>query len=166
MSNADTPNDVPLLQREFAETLILAARRLRRSIDQLGSVHNVSAAHVDVLMALENFDEGTGQAALAQHLGIGGAALTRLVDRLSAWGLISRIESPDDGRANLVQLTERGAGLTSLLDRRLISHRASVMDRIEPAHLQIALLVLDEVVNRVPSRGHIRLISSCCEHDS
>jgi DNA-binding MarR family transcriptional regulator len=49
---------------------------------------------------------------LAEEMGMTRGAITRLADRLIAKGFIVRTADPDDGRAQTLALTPRGADLT------------------------------------------------------
>lgn len=63
---------------------------------------------------------------LAATMEVDPAAVTRLVDRLEAAGLVTRVADPHDGRSRRVQITaagnavrERGAQLVARANRRL-----------------------------------------------
>ena len=53
---------------------------------------------------------------LAAHLGVTRQAAAQLVDELVAKGYVERRRHPDDGRAQLVQLTARGWACTRAAD--------------------------------------------------
>jgi DNA-binding MarR family transcriptional regulator len=54
---------------------------------------------------------------LAAHLGVTRQAASQLVDELAAKGYVERRPHPDDGRARLVVLTERGWACTRAADQ-------------------------------------------------
>lgn len=63
---------------------------------------------------------------LAAIMEVDPAAVTRLVDRLEAAGLVTRVADPEDGRSRRVKITaagsavrERGAQLVARANRRL-----------------------------------------------
>lgn len=59
---------------------------------------------------------GEGQpTALARQMGMTKGAISKLADRLVARGLVERRADPQDGRAQLLRLTEAGAALVPLL---------------------------------------------------
>lgn len=59
---------------------------------------------------------GEGQpSALARRMGMTKGAISKLADRLEARGLVERRTDPQDGRAQLLRLTEAGAALVPLL---------------------------------------------------
>ncbi|QYZ68575.1 MarR family transcriptional regulator [Neotabrizicola shimadae] len=59
---------------------------------------------------------GKGQpSALAREMGMTKGAISKLSDRLEARGLVARQSDPQDGRAQVLRLTEAGAALVPLL---------------------------------------------------
>ncbi|RKS75634.1 DNA-binding MarR family transcriptional regulator [Motilibacter peucedani] len=56
---------------------------------------------------------------LARHLGVTKQAASQLVEELSRKGYVERTPHPDDGRAVLVVLTERGRACTAAADATL-----------------------------------------------
>lgn len=59
---------------------------------------------------------GEGQpSALARQMGMTKGAISKLADRLEARGLLARQADPQDGRAQLLRLTDAGAALVPLL---------------------------------------------------
>jgi DNA-binding MarR family transcriptional regulator len=62
---------------------------------------------------------GTNSRNLATALGVTPPNMTGIVDRLVKRGLVSRKENPEDRRAHILQVTEKGeAIITNLRDRR------------------------------------------------
>ena len=62
---------------------------------------------------------GTNSRNLAVALGVTPPNMTGIVDRLVERGLVSRKENPEDRRAHILQVTEKGeAIITNLRDRR------------------------------------------------
>lgn len=66
----------------------------------------------DVLMELDKEPSGiVPQAAVQQRILLAQYNLCRLVDRLEREGLVDRKPSPEDGRSNLLVITEKGREL-------------------------------------------------------
>ncbi|MBK8024450.1 MAG: MarR family transcriptional regulator [Chloroflexi bacterium] len=63
------------------------------------------------LLILLDVDSGTQLVTLANRLLVARSTVTRLVNVLEMMGLISRIDDPDDRRAQRVRLTPEGAHL-------------------------------------------------------
>jgi DNA-binding MarR family transcriptional regulator len=53
--------------------------------------------------------------ALARQMGMTKGAISKLADRLEARGLVARQSDPQDGRAQVLRLTDAGAALVPLL---------------------------------------------------
>jgi MarR family transcriptional regulator for hemolysin len=104
----------PSPNREFAFTLVDTARLIRTYADQLGAQYGITRAQWAVMARLERH-EGLNQSELAEILDLQPITLTRLLDRLSAGGLIERRADPDDRRANRLYLTSAARPLLQRL---------------------------------------------------
>jgi DNA-binding MarR family transcriptional regulator len=87
--------------------------------------------------------------ALAGAEGVAQPTMTNLVGRLERRGLVERTTDPDDARAVLVALTDRGR--ERLEERRtvrvaLLDDRLAALDPDERAALHAALPVLDKLI--------------------
>lgn len=75
--------------------------------------------------------------------------ISRLLDRLEKAGYLLREASPDDGRANLLRVTEEGR---ALLKRMWPAYGAAIRrrlgDRLEPAEIASLAAVLRRLVDR------------------
>ena len=101
-------------RREFAFLINDVARLLRTYADQRARQFGMTRAQWAVLARLEH-NEGLKQGELAELLDLQPITLTRLVDRLSASGLIERRPDPDDRRAKRLYLTAQARPLMSRL---------------------------------------------------
>jgi DNA-binding MarR family transcriptional regulator len=80
------------------------SRAHRYQLQQRLSVLGLYPGQELLLMQLWTRD-GQTQSELAQHLGIQQATLTRMIDRMTQSGLLSRKPDPVDGRISRVHLT-------------------------------------------------------------
>lgn len=71
--------------------------------------------------------------ALAEHLGIGLPAASRLCDRLEAGGLLRRTVQPGDRREVHLEITADGQRLLADVTERLSVHLAAAFDDVPPA---------------------------------
>lgn len=85
--------------------------------------HGVSMREYDVLYTLAKCEAPARMGELQQGVLLSQPALSRLVDRLEARGLVARISDQADGRAVRVALTPAGAELQQAVGR---SHARSV----------------------------------------
>jgi MarR family transcriptional regulator for hemolysin len=92
--------------REFGFALNDAARFLRTYADQRARELNMTRAQWAVLVRLQRC-EGVNQSELAEALDLAPITLARLIDKLSAGGLVERRDDDTDRRANRLYLTEK-----------------------------------------------------------
>ncbi len=90
-------------RRELGFLLSDAARALRTVVDQRAREVGMTRAQWSVLARVQR-KEGLKQSDLAAQIDIAPITLARLVDRLSASGLVERRNDPEDRRANRLYL--------------------------------------------------------------
>lgn len=85
-------------------------QRLMCALDrELGAAHDLSASEFEVLQQLEHAEEcSLRMATLAENAHLTQSALSRLVSRLEADGLIERRSCDQDRRSLFVALTDEG----------------------------------------------------------
>jgi MarR family transcriptional regulator for hemolysin len=98
------PDDPNAIVRRLHEAARLLGRRYDRELR--ARLPGMSRARCNVLIHLAQ-NTRINQAALAQTLDIRQPTLVRLLDRLEAAGLITRISDPDDRRAHVLALTAK-----------------------------------------------------------
>ncbi len=108
MSNLTTHelDSPPWLRVE--STLMATARLVRVAFDTRLACLDLNLTQASLLGYVNEFG-ATTQTDLADHLGIGRAAIGSVIDRLQARGLIERRPKPDDRRVWLVAITDTGA---------------------------------------------------------
>jgi len=132
-----------LLRRSVSSTLVVAARRWRRTSHSVLSAYNVSEACAGPLLTANRLGEAVRQVTLAEHVGIEGPSLVRLLDQLCAAGLVRRDEDPDDKRAKTITLTDEGRAVTARMEERLMELRARVLKGVSREDLETTLRVLN-----------------------
>ncbi|CAD6527314.1 MarR family winged helix-turn-helix transcriptional regulator [Paraburkholderia sabiae] len=132
-----------LLRRSVSSTLVVAARRWRRTSHSVLSAYNVSEACAGPLLTANRLGEAVRQVTLAEHVGIEGPSLVRLLDQLCAAGLVRRDEDPDDKRAKTISLTDEGRAVTARMEERLMDLRARVLKGVSREDLETTLRVLN-----------------------
>ena len=111
----------------FAERLELALRGLLElSVGVLSDMEeNVSPSHLRALQALDHLG-GAKVTVLGDALGVPPSTASRISDRLTAAGLITREVAPDNRRATLLELTPAGREILS----DLAGARATALERV------------------------------------
>jgi MarR family transcriptional regulator for hemolysin len=131
------------LRRTVSSTLVVAARKWRRTSHGVLAAFNVSEACATPLLTASRLGSAVRQVTLADHVGIEGPSLVRLLDQLCAAGLMRRDEDPEDRRAKTVMLTDEGRAVTARMEEQLISLRAQALKGVSRSDLEAALRVLD-----------------------
>jgi MarR family transcriptional regulator for hemolysin len=93
-------------EREIGFALNDVARMLRTYADQRARDLNMTRAQWAVLVKLQRC-EGVKQSELAESLDLAPITLARLIDKLTASGLVDRRDDPHDRRANRLYLTDK-----------------------------------------------------------
>ncbi|MDQ0178255.1 MarR family winged helix-turn-helix transcriptional regulator [Bacillus chungangensis] len=87
--------------------LILQLQRLEREPRSYGAAGVLTPSEIHTIDAI-GCDEGVLMSTLASRLGVTKGAVTQLVTRLENKGLVKRTSHPNDSRAVIVSLTEKG----------------------------------------------------------
>jgi DNA-binding MarR family transcriptional regulator len=124
------------LDRHDSDACTLAWQTLRLAHDRVAGRLGAALAN-ECGLAINEFDvllylhahaaEEVRAGALLDAVALSQPALSRLVDRLEARGLLARSPAEDDGRATVVCLTEAGA---ALLARAIGVHARTVYETL------------------------------------
>ncbi len=136
--------NIDALHFAFTGQLQLAGRQWRHIVQTEVTAHGISAAAVEPLLFIRRLG-GVRQVTLADYVGVEGATLVRLVDQLSAAGLVRREVDLSDRRANVLSLTGTGEPMAERLEVELKQLRAKVFADISEADMAATLRVLDAV---------------------
>jgi MarR family transcriptional regulator, transcriptional regulator for hemolysin len=147
MSNLDA------LRRTVSSTLVVAARKWRRTSHGVLAAFNVSEACATPLLTASRLGSAVRQVTLADHIGIEGPSLVRLLDQLCAAGLMRREEDPEDRRAKTVALTDEGRAVTAKMEEELVTLRAQALKGVSRGDLEAALRVLDAFTTDAAGRA-------------
>ncbi|WP_233807355.1 MarR family winged helix-turn-helix transcriptional regulator [Paraburkholderia sp. HP33-1] len=147
MSNLDA------LRRTVSGTLVVAARKWRRTSHGVLAAFNVSEACATPLLTASRLGSAVRQVTLADHIGIEGPSLVRLLDQLCAAGLMRRDEDPEDRRAKTVALTDEGRAVTAKMEEELVTLRAQALKGVSRDDLEAALRVLDAFTTDAAARA-------------
>ena len=102
-------------RREAALRLVETARLLRAVVEQRLKPYGMTRAQFSTLARLDRQD-GQSQNEVAEALEVQPIAMVRLVDQLSAEGLVERRNDPADRRVNRLHITEAGRKRVRALD--------------------------------------------------
>jgi MarR family transcriptional regulator, transcriptional regulator for hemolysin len=141
------------LRRTVSSTLVVAARKWRRTSHGVLAAFNVSEACATPLLTASRLGSAVRQVTLADHVGIEGPSLVRLLDQLCAAGLMRRDEDPEDRRAKTVVLTEEGRAVTAKMEEELVTLRAQALKGVSRSDLEAALRVLNAFTTDAAGRA-------------
>jgi MarR family transcriptional regulator for hemolysin len=131
------------LEERFADALHAAARSWRLAIDRrLKSLGMSQASWMTIAVAAK---AGTpmSQSELADRLGVEGATMVAMVDRLVKAGLVVREPSHSDRRVNHVVVTNAGMRLYDIVKSEAAAVRRELLTHIDPKRLAIATELLE-----------------------
>jgi MarR family transcriptional regulator, transcriptional regulator for hemolysin len=134
--------ELTTLHRNVSSALILAARRWRRTSAAVLLEFNISEACAAALLAANRLDVAVRQITLAEHIGIEGASLVRLLDQLCDAGLARRDSDPEDRRAKIVSLTDRGRTAAVEMEQRLVALHFRMLGDVSASDLETTFRVL------------------------
>ncbi|MGA8049434.1 MAG: MarR family transcriptional regulator [Burkholderiales bacterium] len=101
-----------------------------------------------LLLAIVSRSEGLSQSELASRLGLEGASVVRLVDRLEREGLVER-HTGEDRRVKTIHLRDKGAGVAAEIRKVAAALRGDVFRGIRASELEAAAAVLAKLKARL-----------------
>ena len=128
-------------------TMVQASRKWRKLAQLALAAHGISQAQASALVWVHRLGGGTRQIVLASYIGIEGTSLVRLLDELSASGLLVRKEDREDRRAKTIWLTPKGEHLAEQIETVLAALRERVLVDV-PADDVDATLRLCRAIDR------------------
>ncbi len=137
-------------EREIGFALHDAARMLRTLADQRARDFNTTRAQWAVLVRLQR-REGVKQSELADSLDLAPITLARLIDKLTAAGLVERRDDANDRRANRLYLTEKAGPTLEQLGALGESVMGRALRGLEPKMLATLKQGLDHIRHNLKS---------------
>jgi len=103
------PDDLVELERALTRIshLMTRAKQHDRTVIEAGVA--IDRASAPLLRVLADAPDPVRMGTLADRLAVEAPHVSRQVQRLERAGLVERVPDPDDGRAQRVRITERGA---------------------------------------------------------
>src|ERR1700722_6013615 len=130
------------LRLSVSTALVIASRKWRRTVHEMLSAYNISEACATPLVIAGRLGAPVRQVVLAEIIRIEGPSLVRLLDQLCAANLVRREEDPDDRRAKIISLTDKGPAVTETVEEQLVGLRADVLKGFTRDELATTLRVL------------------------
>jgi DNA-binding MarR family transcriptional regulator len=128
------------------EGLLAAHASLIRRFGAEDVWEDVSMKEYDVLYTLSKCPAPINLSELNRHVLLSQPALSRMVDRLAARGLVERCADPVDGRGVRLTLTEAGRATQRRIGRRHARSVARAMlAELTPAELRELIKITDKL---------------------
>lgn len=131
------------------------SRRWRQTLDAEIKAAGLTDATWRPLLHLHLLGDGIRQKDLAISIGIEGPSLVRILDTLSAKGLIQRSEDPADRRAKLLTLTPEGRVVVERVHETVVAQDSELLDPFtdsEIAQMSDFIMRLEQSVGKMRRR--------------
>jgi len=134
---------MPDLDERFADALHGTARAWRQAVDRRLKSLGLSQASWMTIAVAAKARTPLSQSELADKLGVEGATMVAMVDRLVKAGFVARQPSKTDRRINRVVVTEAGSRLFATVRTEAAAVRKELLAHIDPAKLALATELLE-----------------------
>src|SRR3954467_638679 len=140
---------------ELGLVLFGTARAWRTRLDQRLRPLGLSQGKWRTLMHLSQGGDNLTQKAIAERMGIEGATLAGLLNRLQTDGWIERRGSAEDRRCKTVHLQRRSKGLLDKIFDTAHDLRAELVENISQRDLETCITVLSKIKEKAerPANG-------------
>jgi MarR family transcriptional regulator for hemolysin len=136
----------------FCCLLQRAARLWRREANFELRDFRLSESITGPIWAISKFG-AMRQKELAEHVGVEGNSLVRIIDELEKEGLVVRRSMPNDRRARMIELTAAGRRVAVELEGVLRGFIADLLGDSSPEEVQIAQRVLAAIIVQADRRA-------------
>ena len=135
------------LEERFSNALHSTARAWKAAVDRRLKYLGLSQASWTTITAIAKAPHALSQIELANRLGIEGATMVAMVDRLVKAQLVEREASAHDRRVKLVVLTNAGKQLYGKVKAEADIFRTELLSTIDVKQLLIATELLEHLQN-------------------
>ena len=133
------------VEERFSSALYNSSKAWRHALDRRLKFLGVSQASWMTIAVAAKAREPQSQSALAHALGVEGATMVAMVDRLVKSGLVVREASATDRRIKRVVLTAAGTSLYSKVRTEAVAFRKELLAGIDPKKLLAATELLENL---------------------
>ena len=134
---------MPTVEERFSAALHSTARGWRLVVDRRLKDLGMSQASWLTIAMVAKAKAPMPQIDLANRVGVEGATMVAMVDRLATSGLVVRVPSASDRRVKLVTLTPDGAKLYDKVRTEADAVRRQLLGAIDPTLLLAATELLE-----------------------
>ncbi|HEY1991641.1 MAG TPA: MarR family transcriptional regulator [Gammaproteobacteria bacterium] len=124
------------------------SRIWRARLDQRLKPMGLSQVQWRVLLLLARLDTAPRQGELAEHIGVEGPTLVKLLDRMARRGWVQRRPSPEDRRCKTVHLTPKARGTVRKIRKVTWGFRKQLFAAVPPDELQRCMHTLRTLLSK------------------
>jgi MarR family transcriptional regulator for hemolysin len=133
------------LEERFSGALHNTSRAWRQALDRRLKYLGVSQASWMTIAVAAKAQRPLSQSELAESLGVEGATMVAMVDRLVKAGFVIREPSITDRRVKRILLTQAGALLYDKVRAEAATFRNELLANVDPNKLQAATELLESL---------------------
>ena len=133
------------VEERFSDALHNTARAWRLEVDHRLKYLGVSQASWMTIAVIARAGSSLSQSEIANRLGVEGATIVSMVDRLVKSELVVREPSLTDRRVKRVCLTDAGNKLYAKVKREAATVRQQLLANVDRTKLRLATEVLEEL---------------------
>jgi MarR family transcriptional regulator for hemolysin len=133
------------VEERFSDALHSTSRSWKQAVDRRLKYLGVSQASWMTIAFAAKAESPLSQSELADRLGVEGATMVAMVDRLVKAGLVVREASSTDRRIKRVVLTPAGVAIYDKVKTEADTLRKQLLAKMDPKKLQAATELLDSL---------------------
>jgi DNA-binding MarR family transcriptional regulator len=137
-------NPFATLAEEAALNLLRTSDQIQLRFGRVFAAHGLTPSQYNILRILRGEGKPLPSLEIAGRMVTMVPAITGLIDRLEAKGLVTRERSAQDRRIVLVAITERALELLAGLDEPLASLHTQLLSHLAPAELRELIRLLEK----------------------
>jgi DNA-binding MarR family transcriptional regulator len=129
----------------FTESLHRLGALFMRIASQQSTAHETFSKQELLTLGFLGYNGASRMGDIASYLGVGQSAVTPLVDRLEAHGLVQRHRGTEDRRVWLVELTPTGSDVVTQEDRVYAQVATEMLTPLSPSEREDLISLLERV---------------------
>jgi MarR family transcriptional regulator, transcriptional regulator for hemolysin len=141
------------VEERFSDALHSTSRSWKQAVDRRLKYLGVSQASWMTIAIAAKAESPLSQSELADRLGVEGATMVAMVDRLVKAGLVVREASSTDRRIKRVVLTPAGVAIYEKVKTEADTLRKQLLAKMDAKKLQAATELLDNLRAIIDSQG-------------
>jgi MarR family transcriptional regulator, transcriptional regulator for hemolysin len=141
------------VEERFSDALHSTSRSWKQAVDRRLKYLGVSQASWMTIAIAAKAESPLSQSELADRLGVEGATMVAMVDRLVKAGLVAREASSTDRRIKRVVLTPAGVAVYEKVKTEADTLRKQLLAKMDSKKLQAATELLDSLRAIIDSQG-------------